>query len=125
VLGELRQLRAAEHQQHDDEDDDQLARSEVHAGKPNPSGADDAARRLRALAPDTAPFALGQPTPDPELLAVLQRELETLLLDDAPSAHLFGLTGGGAALGEEEIWIDAETVGAVLPVLLQFRGLEH
>src|SRR5215218_8270580 len=83
----------------------------VWAGR---SGAEDAAGGLRPLAPDAPPLPLGQPSPDAELLAVLQRELQALLAHDAPAADLLGLTRGGAALREEQIGVDPQAVGVVL-----------
>jgi hypothetical protein len=82
------------------------------------SGAEHAARRLGALAANASALTLGESTPDPELLAVLQRELEALTAHHAASADLLGLTRRGAPLGEEEVGIDTETVGVVLPPVI-------
>src|SRR4051794_335390 len=87
------------------------------------SGGCGAARRLRALAPETAPLTLAEPAPDPELLAVHQRELEALETHDAAPAHLFRLAGARPALGKEQIGIDAEAVRLVLPASVIFGGV--
>ena len=41
--------------------------------------------------------------------------LEAVLAHDAAPADLLGLPGGGAPLGEEQVGVDAEAVGVVLP----------
>ena len=81
------------------------------------SGAEDAAGGLRPLAADAAPLALGEPTPDAELLAVLEGELEALLRTTHPRQTSFA-SRGGTPLGEEEVGIDAEAVGLVLPAVI-------
>ena len=88
------------------------------AGGQAGSGAEDAAGGLRPLAADAAALTLGEPAPDAELLAVLEGELEALLAHDAPAADLLGLARRGAPLGEEEVGIDAEAVGVVLPAVI-------
>ena len=82
------------------------------------SGAEDAAGGLGPLAADAPALTLGEPAPDAELLAVLEGELEALLANDAPAAHLLRLARRGAPLGEEEVGIDAEAVGVVLPAVI-------
>ena len=67
------------------------------------------------LAADAATLALAHPAPDAELLAVRQGVLEAVLTDDAASADLLGLPRGRPTLGEEQVRIDAEAVGVVLP----------
>ena len=83
------------------------------------SGADDAARRLRPLTADAAALALGEPAPDAELLSVLQCELQALTTHDAPTADLLRLARRRATLGEEQVGVDTEAVGVVLPVLAE------
>jgi hypothetical protein len=78
-----------------------------------------AASRLGALAPQTTTLALGQPSPDAELLAVHQCVLEAVHAHDATTAHFLRLSSGGTSLGEEKIGIDAEAVRLVLPVPLR------
>src|SRR5438309_11116083 len=67
---------------------------------------------------DAAALALAHAAPDPELLAVLQGELEAILTDDAPAADLFGLPGRRPSLRKEQVRIHAEAVGQVLPAPL-------
>ena len=64
---------------------------------------------------EAAPLSFREPAPDPELLTVGERVLEALLAHDTPPAHLFCLARRGTTLGEEEIRIDTQAVGLVLP----------
>ena len=86
------------------------------------AGAGEAA--ARALAADPAALPLGHAAPDPELLAVPQRVLEALGLHLAAAADGLGLLGGGAALGEEQVGIDSEAVGALLPAPVGWVDVE-
>ena len=79
------------------------------------SGAGEAAPGERPLAADAAALPLGHATPDPELLAVAQRVLEALGPHLAAAAHRLRLLGGGAPLGEEQVGVDPEAVGTLLP----------
>jgi hypothetical protein len=83
------------------------------------SRADDATRNLGTLTTDTPTFALRQAAPDAELFAVLQCELEAIVLDFAAPADLLRLPGGRTALGEEEIGVNAKAVRVIVPVLLR------
>ena len=67
------------------------------------------------LPADAAPLPLGQPAPDAELLAVREGELEAVLPHHAAPTDLLGLPGGRSPLGEEQIGVDAQAVGLVLP----------
>ena len=80
----------------------------------------------RPLATDAATLTLAHAAPDAELLAVGERVLEALHAHDATAADLFGLARRSAALGEEQVRVDAEAVGVVLPaaVLRIERGLD-
>lgn len=69
----------------------------------------------RTLATNPTPFTLAHATPDAELLAVRKGELETVILDNAATADFFGLAGRRTTLGKEEVWIDTEAVGKLLP----------
>ena len=106
---------------HDDKDDDLrglLAGTDVHRRVALPrSRTDDASGNLGPLTADPPALTLGQSAPDAELLAVLKRELEAVLAHDTTTADLLGLSRRRPALREEEIGIDTETVGVVLPVL--------
>lgn len=64
---------------------------------------------------DLSPLALGESSPDAELLALVNGELETLGLNLAFTADGFRLSGGGAALGEEKVGVCAPAIGVVLP----------
>jgi hypothetical protein len=68
------------------------------------------------LATQFAALALGQTAPNAELLAVREREVETVLLHDAATADFLGFTGGRSTLWEEQIRVDTQTVGLVLPL---------
>ncbi len=81
-----------------------------------------AASGLGPLAADAPPLAFGQATPDPELLAVLEGELQALLTHDAAAAHLLRLARGRAPLREEEVRVDPEAVGMVLPTVISGIG---
>src|SRR5687767_14607929 len=70
-------------------------------------------------------LALAHPAPDAELLAVAQRVLQAVLAHHAAAAHLLGLPGRGAPLREEEIGIDAQAVGVVLPAAVVALGLRR
>ena len=72
----------------------------------------------RTLAADPAALPLGEPAPDAELLAVGERVLEAVDPDLAPPADGLGLPGGRSPLGEEEVGIDPEAVGVLLPAAL-------
>ena len=85
------------------------------ARRPTKRAGEPRAPDERALAADAAAFPLGHATPDPELLAVPQRVLEALVLHLAAAAHGLGLLGGGSSLREEQVGIDPEAVGALLP----------
>ena len=78
----------------------------------------DAAGRLGSHATDAAPFTLAEPAPDAELLAVTEGELEALLAHHAAAADLLGLPRRCAPLGKEQVGIDAEAVGMLLPALV-------
>ena len=76
------------------------------AGRPEPAAA------------QAATLALGQPAPDAELLAVVERVLQALHAHHAPAADLLGLPGGRSPLREEQVGVDPEAVGLVLPTAL-------
>ena len=71
--------------------------------------------RQRTLPANTTTLTLAHSAPNAELLAVTKGELEAVLSDNAATADFFGFTGACPALWEEEIRIDAKTVGHVLP----------
>src|SRR5262249_16656666 len=93
-----------------------LCGGRVTCRPPGPHGAPRAPERLRAPAPPALP--LRQAAPDAELLAVAQGVLEALDSDLAAPTHGLGLLGGGASLGEEEVGVDAQAVGLLLPATL-------
>src|SRR5205823_3759823 len=70
------------------------------------------------LAADAAALPLGQPAPDAELLAVAQGVLEALGAHLAASADRLRLLGGGTALREEQVRVDPQAVGLLLPATL-------
>src|SRR5947209_854228 len=72
---------------------------------------------------DAAALAFAHAAPDAELLAVLEGVLEALEADDAAPAHLLGLPRRRAPLREEEVGVDAETVGLVLPAAAEHVNL--
>ena len=72
---------------------------------------------MARCAPDATAFPLAHAAPDAELLAVDQRVLEAVLTHDATPADLLGLAGGRAPLGKEQVGIDSEAVGVLLPAL--------
>ena len=76
---------------------------------------DDAAAHRPGPA-QTAALTLGQSAPDPELLAVGQRVLETVLTHHTSPADLLGLPCGCTTLREEEVGVDPHAVGSRLPV---------
>ncbi len=76
-----------------------------------------------AGAADTPALTLAHAAPDAELLAVGYGVVEALLPHDAPPAHLFRLSRGGAPLREEQVGIDTHAVGAALPGSV--RSLEN
>ena len=65
--------------------------------------------------PHQGPLPLREPAPDPELLAVDQGVFQAVHPHDTAAADLLGLSRRGAPLGEEEVGIDPEAVGLVLP----------
>src|SRR3954447_6862113 len=71
--------------------------------------------RDRALTPDAATLPLGEPAPDAELLGVDDRVFEAGLTDDAAAADLLGLPGRCAPFREEQVGVDAQAVGILLP----------
>jgi hypothetical protein len=73
---------------------------------------------LGPLPTKAAPLALAETTPDAKLLAVDKRVLEAVESYHATATDLFGLTGRGATLWEEQVGVDTETVGLVLPARL-------
>ena len=76
------------------------------------------------LAPDAAPLPLRHAAPDAELLAVPQRVLQAVGLDLAAVADALGLLGGGPPLREEQVGIDPQAVGALLPPPVSLVDLE-
>jgi len=64
---------------------------------------------------ELAPFPLGQATPDAEPLVVLERVLEALAAHVTTGAHLLGLAGRAALLGEERLGIGLGAQRALLP----------
>ena len=87
------------------------------------AGSHDAARRLRALAADAASLTLAQTAPNPDRLAVLERELKPLFAPDAPAADPLRLARGGPPCGEAQVGVDAQAGRIVLPVLRENRWL--
>ena len=79
----------------------------------------------RPLAAHPAALPLGQPAPDPELLAVGERVLEAVDPHLAAPAHRLGLPRGGAPLGEEQVGIDPQAVGPLLPALVADLARVH
>ena len=65
-----------------------------------------------------AALTLGEAAPDAELLAVGERVFEAVDADLAAPAHGLGFPGGRTPLGEEEIGVDPEAVGVLLPPAL-------
>src|SRR5438105_8649000 len=72
---------------------------------------------------DAAAFAFAHAAPDAELLAVGEGVFEALEAHDAAPAHLLGLPRGRPPLGEEEVGVDAEAVGLVLPAPVEHVDL--
>jgi hypothetical protein len=70
------------------------------------------------LTPYPTPLTLAHAAPNAELLAVRQGKLEAVGAHHATAANLFGFTRRGTAFREEEVRIDAEAVGLVLPAAL-------
>jgi hypothetical protein len=70
---------------------------------------------LGPLPPKAAPLALTETTPDAELLAVDERVLEAVESYHTSATDLLGLAGRGATLWEEQVGVDTEAVGLVLP----------
>src|SRR6185436_6654216 len=70
-----------------------------------------------------APLPLAEPAPDAELLAVGERVLQALVLDLTAPAHALGLPGRCPSLREEEVGIDPQAVGPLLPALRPVVGL--
>src|SRR5690606_40858031 len=68
-----------------------------------------------ALATDAPPLTLAHAAPDAELLAVAQRVLEALPAHDAATTDFLRFTRGRTALRKEQIGVDTEAVGEVLP----------
>src|SRR5581483_1755243 len=77
----------------------------------------------RALAAEAATLPLGQAAPDAELLAVAQRVLEALEAHLAAAAHGLRLPGGRTTLGEEQVGVDAEAIGPLLPAAFAVRRI--
>src|SRR5437763_783876 len=69
-------------------------------------------------AAQAAALPLRQAAPDAELLMVTERVLQALEADGAAGTDGLGLPGGGPALGEEQLGVDAQTVGPLLPATL-------
>jgi hypothetical protein len=90
---------------------------------------DGTAMSLGALTSQAAALALGEPAPDAEFLTVGEGVLETLLSHFATSTDFFGLAGGCAALGKEEVGVDPQAIGLVLPCAVvafrRFNSLIH
>src|SRR5439155_23418866 len=83
------------------------------------SGGKGAALALECpLAADPAALPLRQPAPDAELLAVAQGVLEALGAHLAAPADRLRLLGGRTALREEEVRVDPQAVGLLLPATL-------
>ena len=82
------------------------------------SGTDGAAGANCARASaNAATLAFGQSAPDAELLTVLQGELETVVAHfAAPTDSSFASRVDVPRVGKEEIGVDTEAVGAVVPV---------
>jgi hypothetical protein len=82
------------------------------------SGSDGAAALEGTLTADPAALPLRETAPDAELLTVGERVLEAVDAHLTPPADGLGLAGGGSPLREEEVGIDAEAVGVLLPTAL-------
>ncbi len=87
-------------------------------------GAGDAAPGEGALAADPAPFTLRHAAPDAELLAVPQCVLQAFGLHLAPVTHPLRLLGGGAPFGKEQVRVDAQAVGSLLPAPIALVDVE-
>ena len=74
---------------------------------------------------DAAALAFAHAAPDAELLAIGEGVLEALEADDAAPAHLLGLPGRRAPFREEEVGVDAQAVGLVLPAAVECVHLPH
>src|SRR5271163_3642752 len=85
--------------------------------------ADDRPALHSPLTPQPSPFTLGQPAPDPELLAVGQGVLEAVLAHHTATADLLGLAGRRTPLGKEKVRVDTHAVGPGLPAA--FLGPVH
>jgi hypothetical protein len=73
--------------------------------------------QLGSLPPQTGPFALREPTPDPISLTIGERVLETIETHIARYTHaLRGITGA-SAFGKEQISFRLFTGGLLLPVV--------
>src|SRR5262249_1318116 len=62
-----------------------------------------------------ATFSLGQPAPDPKSFVVFKRVLQAFRSHLTAPAHLLGLSGGAALLGEERLGIGLRAQRPVLP----------
>src|SRR5699024_310531 len=72
---------------------------------------------------ELATLALGQTAPDPEALVVLEGVLQAFGAHLAGDAHLLGLTGGAALLGEERLRVGLRAQRALLPGQLGLVGV--
>ena len=95
------------------------------ASPPSPASgsADDSPTLHGPLPPQPSSFTLGQPAPDPELLAVGQCVLEAVLAHHTAPADLLRLAGRCTPLGEEKVRVDTHAVGFGLPAA--FLGPVH
>jgi hypothetical protein len=76
----------------------------------------------RPLPADATPLTLAHAAPDAELLAVGEGVLEAVLTYHATAAHLFRLTSGRTPFWEEQVGVDPEAVGEILPRLVGCSG---
>jgi hypothetical protein len=70
------------------------------------------------LATKAAALSLGESTPDPELLPIVEGILEAVSLYLAASAYGLCLASTRSPLWEEEVRVNAEAVGSLLPATI-------
>jgi len=73
----------------------------------------------RPLPPYPAALPFAHAPPNAEFLTVGEGVLEALVSNHAAPAYFLGLLGGGASLGKEEVGVDPEAVGEILPTTIE------
>jgi hypothetical protein len=70
---------------------------------------------LSALATQATTLTLRKTAPDTELLAIVERVFETIIAHYTTATYLFGFASRCTTFWEEQVWVDTETVGLILP----------